>query len=207
MCDQGLEKLIQTYLIMLAAIIVIFIAGLWYFIPLLYGLPWIPAKTKRIHRALELADLNPGERLYDLGAGDGRVLSVAAGDYGAVAIGIEISPVHCMIAWLRVLVMGLLSNVTIRWGNLYKSEFSDADVVFIYLTQSHALRIKNLLESQLRSGARVVTLSSDLDGWEPVRMDSEHLIFLYTMPPVQGGVGTFLSGEGGLSEKGRSGVN
>lgn len=53
----------------------------------------------------------------------------------------------------------------------------------------------------------MVTLSSDLDGWEPVEMDSEHLIFLYIMPPVQGGVGTFLSRKNGLFEKGESGVN
>lgn len=88
-----LELTIQTYLIVLGAIIVIFLAGLWYFVPLLSGLPWIPAKTKRIHRALELSALIPGEKLYDLGAGDGRVLIVAARDYGAIAIGIEISPV------------------------------------------------------------------------------------------------------------------
>jgi SAM-dependent methyltransferase len=207
LANKGLELTIQTSLIVLGAVIVICLAGLWYFVPLLYGLPWIPAKTKRIHRALELAALKPGEKLYDLGAGDGRVLIVAARDYDASAIGIEISPVHCLIAWLRALVMGLLPRVTIRWGNLYKSEFSDADVLFIFLTQGHALRVKDLLESQLRLGTRVVTLSSDLDGWEPVGMDSEHLIFLYIMPPVQGGVGTFLSREGGLSEKGESGAN
>lgn len=117
MTNKGLELTIQTYLIVLGAIIVIFLAGLWYFVPLLYGLPRIPAKTKRIHRALELTALKPGEKLYDLGAGDGRALIVAAKDYGASAIGIEIGPVHCLIAWLRALVMGLLPRVTIRWGN------------------------------------------------------------------------------------------
>ncbi len=205
--NNGLELPIQTDLIVLGAIVVIFLAGLWYFVPLLYGLPWIPSKTKRIHRALELAALKSGEKLYDLGAGDGRVLIVAAKDYRASEIGIEIGPVHCLIAWLRALVMGLLPRVTIRWGNLYKSEVSDAEVIFIYLTQDHALRIKGLLESLLRPGARVVTLSSDLDGWEPVEMDSEHLIVLYIMPPVQGGVGTFLSRKNGLFEKGESGGN
>lgn len=199
-----MEISIQTYLIALVAIIVIFLAGLWYLVPLLYGLPWIPAKRDRIYQALELAALKSDEILYDLGAGDGRVLTVAAGEYGAIAIGIEISPVHCLIARIRTLIKGVRANVKIRWQNLYRSDFSDADVVFVYLTQGHAIRIKSLLKAQLRPGARVVTLSSDLDGWEPTGMDSEGLIFLYKMPPVQGSIASFMAREGGLHAMGNS---
>jgi SAM-dependent methyltransferase len=193
-----LERPIQTNPLVLAAIIVLFIAGLWYFIPLLYGLPWIPAKRDRIYRALALADLKPNETLYDLGAGDGRVLTIAASEYGAIAIGIEISPVHCLIAIIRTLLKGVRSNITIRWQNLYRSDFSDADVVFVSLTQGHAVRIKSLLKEQLEPGARVVTLSSDLDGWEPTGMDSKGLIFLYKMPPIQGSIASFMAREAGL---------
>jgi SAM-dependent methyltransferase len=187
---------------MLAAIMVLFIAALWYFVPLLFGLPWIPAKRDRIVKALDLAALKPEEILYDLGAGDGRVLTIAASDYGAFAIGIEISPVHCLIAVIRTLIKGVSRNVTIRWQNLYRSKINDADVVFIYLTQGHAIRIKSLLKAQLRPGARVVTLSSDLDGWEPTGMNSEGLIFLYKMPPVQGSIASFMERKGGIRAMG-----
>lgn len=188
-----MELTIQTYLIIFIAIVVISLAGLWYLVPLIYGLPWIPADRKRIKRAMELAELSPGEILYDLGAGDGRVLTVAAGEFGAIAIGIEIGPVHCLIAWARALIKGVGRSVSIRWGDMYKTDFRNADVVFTYLTQKHANKIKPLLESQLREGARVVTICSDLDGWEPSAMDSEHLIFLYRMPPIAGGIGSFLA--------------
>jgi len=188
-----LEQTIQIYLTIFIAIVFITLAGLWYLVPLIYGLPWIPADRKRIKRAMELAKLSPGEIFYDLGAGDGRVLTVAAGEFGAIAIGIEIGPVHCLIAWARALIKGLGKRVSIRWGDMYKTNFRNADVVFVYLTQKHANKIKPLLEFQLREGARVVTISSDLDGWEPSAMDSEYLIFLYRMPPITGGIGSFLA--------------
>ena len=147
---------------------------------------------------MELADLKRGEVLYDLGAGDGRVLTIAARDFGARSIGIEIGPVHCVIAWLRILLAGVRDNASIRWRNIYRSDFSDADVIFVYLTQGHAIRIKPLLKAKLQAGARVVTLSSDLDGWEPADMNSEHLIFLYKMPPVLGSIASFMEREAGL---------
>ena len=73
-----------------------------FFIPILTGIPWVPSNDIRIRLALELASLQPGETLVDLGCGDGRVLIAAARDFGAHAIGIEISALHCLVARLRV---------------------------------------------------------------------------------------------------------
>ena len=82
--------------------ILLFIVGLlWILVPALYGLPPIPTKPERIQKALKLANLQPNETLYDLGAGDGRVLFVAARDFGARAIGIEVGPIQCAVIWLR----------------------------------------------------------------------------------------------------------
>jgi hypothetical protein len=67
-----------------------FVALLWILIPGLYGLPPVPTRPERIHKALKLANLQPNATLYDLGAGDGRVLLVAARDFGAKAVGVEI---------------------------------------------------------------------------------------------------------------------
>lgn len=195
-----MENIIQINLITILGITALILAGLWYFVPLITGLPWVPSKSKRIRRALELADLKMGETLYDLGAGDGRVLTIAAGEFGAHAKGIELSPVHCLIALVRIYAQGLQGKAKIRWGNLYSSNIEDADVVYAYLTRSHAIRIKSILESQLRSGARVVTLSSDLEGWEPSDMDSEALIFHYEMPPVPGSMTSYMERVGGLGD-------
>ncbi len=77
----------------------------------------------------------------------------------------------------------------------------EADVVFAYLTPAHAQRLRSHLESQLRQGSRVVTVSADIDGWEPSAFDSENLIFLYHVPPKPGNLTTFLTKEASSFQK------
>ena len=96
----------MDYVLLIAGLILLLVLGLWVLVPSLYGLPWIPTREKRIRKALGLAKLGPGETLYDLGAGDGRVLLMAAKEFGAGAIGIEIGPIQCTLGWLRIFFSG-----------------------------------------------------------------------------------------------------
>jgi SAM-dependent methyltransferase len=175
------------------AIIVIAAAFLWAAVPLATGLPWVPTRDWRIRKALQLAAVQPGEVVYDLGAGDGRVLVMAAREFEARAVGIEISPVHCLIALLRARLAGVGRQVNIHWGSFYQFDFSNAEVVFIYMTQGQADRLRPHLETRLKPGARVVTISSDMDGWQPEQIDRQELIFLYKMPSTPGGIDSYLA--------------
>jgi SAM-dependent methyltransferase len=139
-----------------------------------------------------MADAKPNEVVYDLGAGDGRVLIMAAREFGARAVGIEISPMHCLIAWLRSIFSGCGRQVNIRCASFYTSGLSDADVVFAYITPEHAARLRPLFERQLKSGARVVTISAEIEGWQPDQIDKNDLVFLYYMPPTPGSITTYL---------------
>ena len=69
----------------------VFIASLivivWVYLPILWGAPWIPGSFRVIHRMLELAEVKPGQMVIDLGAGDGRVVILAARKFKAKAIG------------------------------------------------------------------------------------------------------------------------
>lgn len=162
------------------------------FVPLAYGLPPTPTQPGRIRKALKLANLQPGESLYDLGAGNGRVLVIAAKEFEAQAVGIEAGPVQCVQAWLKALFNGVRSQVRVKRGNFFKFDLSEADVVFAYLTSDYVLRLEAQLIEQLKPGARVVTISFDFPNWEPAAFDKRELIFMYTMPPTAGDLGTFL---------------
>ncbi len=175
---------------LIAAFVIVY--GLWLIVPFIAGLPWYPTRTTRIRKALRLAQLQPGETIYDLGAGDGRVLIIAAREFGARAVGIEISPVHCLVAWLAARFNGVADQVSIRLGNFYTARLDDADVVFAYMTSREAPRIRFHLERQMRPGARLVTISFDFDCWQPDDYDNQDLIFLYKMPPTPGNLTTFL---------------
>ncbi len=176
-------------------IVALVLAGLgllWFFIPILSGIPWVPTGEKRIRAALSLADLQPGETFYDLGCGDGRVLIAAVRQYGAHAVGIEMSPLHCLVARMRTLAAGVARQTTVRWGNFYRMNLGAADVIYQYGHSRYAEKLKQQLERQLRDGTRVVSVNVDLPGWQPQAVDRENLVFLYRMPPTPGDIASFM---------------
>jgi hypothetical protein len=176
-----------------ASIILFLIGLLWILIPVLYGLPPVPTRPARIQKALKLANLQPNEILYDLGAGDGRVLLIAARDFDAKAIGIEIGPIQCALIWLRVIANGYTRQIQVRWENFYKANLKDADVVFVYATSKEVMKLAPHLETQMKRGSRLVSISADFPEWEPQKIEDSDLIFLYEMPPTKGNVGTYLA--------------
>lgn len=174
------------------SVLVFILALLWILVPALYGLPPIPTKPERICKALKLANLQPNEVLYDLGAGDGRVLFIAARDFGAKAVGIEVGPIQCMLIWLRAVARGFGDQIQVRWANFYKADLSDADVVFVYATSKEVLKLAPHLETQMKKGARLISISADFPDWEPSAFDERELIFVYEMPPKHGSVLSYL---------------
>src|SRR5215216_3252673 len=180
-------------LLALGCSLILFLIGLlWILVPALYGLPPVPTRLARIQKALELVNLQSNETLYDLGAGDGRVLLIAARDFGAKAVGLEIGPIQCAWIWLRATASGLGKQIQVRWENFYKADLKDADVVFVYATSKEIAKLSSHLEKQMKNGARLVSISADFPEWEPSILDDHNLIFIYEMPPTMGSVTTYM---------------
>ena len=165
---------------------------LWILIPALYGLQPVPTKQERIREALRLAKLRPRETLYDLGAGDGRVLFIAAREFGANTVGIDAGPIQCALIWLRITANGLGNQIQIRWANFYNADVSKADVVFVYATTTETIKLTPHLGRQMKSGARLVSISADFPEWEPSAVDEHELIFVYDMPPKEGSMMSYM---------------
>jgi SAM-dependent methyltransferase len=174
------------------SILVFILALLWILLPALYGLPPVPTKPERIRKALKLVNLQPNEVVYDLGAGDGRVLIIAAREFGAKAVGIEVGPIQCALIWLRAVASGFGDQIQVRWGNFYQADLRQADVVFVYATSKEVAKLVPHLEKQLKKGSRVVSISADFPEWEPSAFDDRDLIFVYEMPPKDGNVSSYL---------------
>ncbi len=173
-------------------LLLFFLALLWILVPAFYGLPSIPTKPDRIRKALRLVNLQPDEVLFDLGAGDGRVLLIAAKEFGARAVGIEVGPVQCVLIWLRVIANGFGDRIKIRWRDFLKADLSEADVVFLYATSREVQRLAPYLEKQMKRGSRLVSISADFPEWEPSAFDERDLVFVYEMPPKEGSLTTYL---------------
>lgn len=97
---------------------------------------FVPTPMPVVHRMLELAGLRPGETLYDLGCGDGRILIMAARHYNARGRGIDIDPERIEDTRQRVRKAGLSRRITLRCGNIFRMDLRGADVVTLYLLTS-----------------------------------------------------------------------
>jgi SAM-dependent methyltransferase len=169
----------------------------WVIVPAFFGPPSRPTALNRIRKALKLANLRTGETLYDLGAGDGRVLLIAAQEFGAKAVGIEIGPVQCALIGVRVIASGTGESIQLKWGNYFNADLHTADVVFVYATSREMIRLARHLGRQMKPGARVVSISADFPEWEPSKFDEEDLIFVYNVPPSYGSLTTYLLKQSG----------
>ena len=138
---------------------------------------------------LDLANIRPGETVYDLGCGDGRILIAAVERYKAKAVGIEISPKVAAQARARIQKEGISNQARVIEGDLLETDLTGADVVTIYLTTSFNEELRPRLEKYLKPGARVVSHDYAVPGWKPSKVDAgddkKHRIYLYEMPPAR----------------------
>ena len=152
--------------------------------------PFVSSPTKVVDRMLELANLKPGETLFDLGAGDGRVLIAAAGRYKAKAIGVEISPKLVAQATANIHREGLDDKARVMEGDVLLTDISSADVVTVYLATSLNEKLRPRLEKFLKPGVRVISHDYAVPGWKPKYVEKtgdhlSHLIYVYEMPPAK----------------------
>lgn len=146
--------------------------------------PWLPSKRKDFDRMFRLVDLKPGERFYDLGCGDGRVVMEAGTVYKANAIGIELTPVMYTVCRLRQLFSGA-RGVTFKWKSLYHEDLRQADVIYLFgLPGTLQEKMTEKLNRELKPGARVVSYVFTIAGWTPTVVDrptkKDVPIYLYT---------------------------
>jgi cyclopropane fatty-acyl-phospholipid synthase-like methyltransferase len=155
----------------------------------LFIAPFVASPLPVVKQMLTLAQLNAGEILYDLGCGDGRVVIMAAQEFGARAVGVEMREDLAKQALVKVSELGLDGHVKIINGDMFKVDLSQADVVTLYLTTSANDKVKAKLESELKPGARVVSHDYEILGWRPVKIDNfcenprlgypSHTIYVY----------------------------
>ena len=147
--------------------------------------PAIPTPQFLVDRMLEAGRVKPGDMVYDLGSGDGRVVITAARNFGARAVGVELMPDLVRKARERILSLGLADRVSIVEGSALRVDLSPADVVTMWFLTNSNDRLRPNLEKHLKIGARVVSNEFPIRGWKPTEMIQvkvgkvEHTIFVY----------------------------
>ena len=128
--------------------------------------PFVITPTNVVDAMLELADLRPGDRLIDLGSGDGRIV-LAAAQRGATAVGIEIDANLVERSRESARRLKLADRATFVTQDLFEAEFAGYDVVTLYLLPDVNRRLAPKFLATLAPGTRIVSHDYGLGDWPP----------------------------------------
>jgi protein-L-isoaspartate O-methyltransferase len=149
--------------------------------------PYYPTPETVVERMLQLGGLKPGEKMFDLGSGDGRIVIMAASKFKADATGVEFDADLVKESSARIRSLGLEKRARIIHGDIAKQDFSTAALLTVYLLPSSNDKIRPMLEKQLKPGARIVAHDFTFQGWTPVKEEHieddgegrSHTLYLY----------------------------
>lgn len=149
--------------------------------------PYYPTPEVIVQKMLELGGLKAGEKMFDLGSGDGRIVIMAARKFKADSTGVEFDDSLYRQSSDRIRKLGLAPIARIIHGDLLKQDYSSADLLTVYLLPVSNDKVSPLLEKQLKKGARVVAHDFEFAAWTPVKVEDidddgegrSHRLYLY----------------------------
>jgi len=122
--------------------------------------PYVPTKMDSIKKILKLAGAKKGKKFYELGSGDGRVV-IEAAKLGAASIS------------KRKAHQLNLKNTRFIHGNIFSKNYSEADIVYIYLLHKGVKRLEEKLREELKKGSMVITQTYHFPNWKPYKKDGD----------------------------------
>ncbi len=143
--------------------------------------PWAPwwRTNKKTARAMcYLAKVGKNDVIYDLGSGDGTALIVAAKEFGARGVGIEIDPFRYFISTIMIRIIRVSDKVVIKRKNFFDVDISDASVIFVYLVPKALNKLKRKFLKELKPGTRIISFRYRMD-LPLVKQDRKNNLYLY----------------------------
>jgi len=142
-----------------------------------------------VSRMLQMARVQKGDLVYDLGCGDGRILILAAQKYGTRGVGYDIDPERVEASLENVARNHVENLVKIIQADIFTLDLSKADVIPIYLLPEMNRKLLPQFE-KMKPGARIVCHQYGLEGIvadETVQIisnedNASHTLTLYTTP-------------------------
>lgn len=131
---------------------------------------WVPTPRALVERMLDMTRVTSNDYVIDLGAGDGRTV-IAAAKRGARALGIEYNPDMVALARRNAEEAGVSRRARFVQGDIFKIDFSEADVLTLYLLPNLNLKLRPMI-LRMRPGTRVVSHAFTMADWHPDASDT-----------------------------------
>lgn len=152
-------SLLTDIMLIVLLILLVFasIGGISMLLGGVFDAPYVPSSRKTTKKMIEVSGLQPGEVVFDLGCGDGRIVFAADKQGAGKCIGVEISPFFVSYSRFRKMLLGA-KRTEIRYGNIFaQPDLPDADIIFFYLLPKPIQRFFDIFWHQLKPGTRIVS--------------------------------------------------
>ncbi|MCK4858759.1 MAG: hypothetical protein KAT58_12365 [candidate division Zixibacteria bacterium] len=159
------------YVFLTIVLVIIFVVLLTFGLAGLSGAPWVPTRRRDVARFLKLAKVKPGDKVCDLGCGDGRILLESAA-IGAKAIGYEISIIPLVLVYFNRWRSPYRDQIEVKSRDFWQADMSDVDVVFTFLVPATLGKLSRKM-AKMKPGTRVINAVWPVPGWEVVEVDTE----------------------------------
>ncbi|HUQ92465.1 MAG TPA: methyltransferase domain-containing protein [Bryobacteraceae bacterium] len=149
--------------------------------------PYYPTPEVVVEKMLNLGGLKRGEKMFDLGSGDGRIVIMASQKFGANATGVEMDNDLWKQSTEKIRGAGLEKTARIIHGDIFLQDYSSADLITVYLLPTSNDKVRPILEKQLKKGTRIVSHDFEFAGWKPEKTETidddgegrSHTLYLY----------------------------
>jgi protein-L-isoaspartate O-methyltransferase len=149
--------------------------------------PYYPTPETIVQKMLQLGGLKAGEKMFDLGSGDGRIVIMAAEKFHANAVGIELDRELYKESADKIQSLRLQKTARIINGDILQQDYSSADLITVYLLPMSNDKVRPILDKQLKKGTRIVAHDFEFKDWKPEKVESieddgegrSHTLYLY----------------------------
>jgi hypothetical protein len=153
-------------------LLIFFILLLLNFIPILLfmfsvipGAPFVPSSNEATRKILELVKKSMSVRIAELGSGNGKIV-IQLAKAGFVVDGYEINPFLVLWSNWQIQRLGLGNNAHIHWQNIWTIDLGLFDTVIIYGIPGIMTRLRDKLETEVRTPTVVISNHFSFPGWE-----------------------------------------
>ena len=149
--------------------------------------PYYPTPETIVQKMLQLGGLKAGEKMFDLGSGDGRIVIMAAEKFHANAVGVELDKELYRESTDKIQSLRLQKTARIVNGDILQQDYSSADLITVYLLPLSNDKVRPILDKQLKKGTRIVAHDFEFKDWKPEKVESieddgegrSHTLYLY----------------------------
>jgi hypothetical protein len=149
--------------LLLPIIVVLLIVISWLWPPNSPWAPWWRTKKNTARAAFKMAKVGKNDTVFELGSGEATALIVAAKEFGAKGVGVEIEPARFLLSKITIWRKGLTQDINLIRGDFFKTNISEATVVYVYLVPKTLDRLIPKFKKELKKGTPIISYKYEMN--------------------------------------------